>query len=82
MNENLPTSIRHKNYEVKPDPRRVIIENIERWNTQFKILEHKGYAVRVFNFYDKPTYDSKEDAIKHCFSAGKYIIDEKPEQLR
>ncbi len=81
MSENLPKSIRYKKYEIKPDSRKVIIENTERWNTQFRIWEHKGDAARTFKFYDKPTYSSKEDAIKHCFNAGKFIIDNKPEQL-
>ena len=80
MNENLPTSIRYKHYEIKPDPRKVIIDNTERWNTQFRIWEHKGNAVRMFKFHDKLTYSSKEDAIKHCFNAGKFIIDKQQEQ--
>ena len=81
MNENLQKSIRYKNYEIKPDSRKIIIENTERWNTPFRIWEHKGKAVRTFKFYDKTTYSSKEDAIKHCFNAGKCIIDDRPEEL-
>ena len=80
MSENLPKSIRYKNYEIKPDSQKVIIGNTERWNTQFRIWEHKGDAVRTLKFHDKLTYSSKEDAIKHCFKAGKSIIDDMHKQ--
>ncbi len=75
MNENLPNSIGYKDYEIKPIPMKVIVENNEKWNTQFEIWEHKGYASTVFPFSGKETYSLKEDAIKYCFNAGKHVID-------
>ncbi len=55
MSENLPGSIRHKDYEIKPTPMKVIVENNEKWNTQFEILEqfriqlkrYADYALKV-----------------------------------
>ena len=81
MNENLPEAIEYQGYEIRPSPVKVIVEDAERWNTQFEIWEHKGSDSYSFPFCGKPTYGSKEDAIKYCFNAGKHIIDNEPEKL-
>ena len=81
MSENLPEAINCQGYQIKPTSMKMLVENAERWNTRFEIWEHKGSESTVFPFYDKPTFKSKEDAIKRCFLAGKHIIDNEPERL-
>lgn len=78
MTEKLPISIDYHGYQIRPLPRKVLVESVTRWNTQFEIWEHKGSVLTVFPFCDKLTFDVKKDAVKRCFSAGKYIIDNKP----
>lgn len=80
MSEKLP-EINYRDYQIIPASIKVIIEDVERWNTQFEIWEHKGSESNFFSFCGKPTYESKEEAIKYCFGAGKHIIDNEPEKL-
>ena len=42
---------------------------------------NKGSESTLFPFTGKSTFESKEDAIKHCFLAGKHIIDNEPGKL-
>ena len=81
MNENLPETIIYKGYQIKPSPRLVIVEGVEKWNTQFKIFEHKGSEVRELIFNGRVVFETKQEAIKYCFQAGKDTIDKEPEKL-
>jgi hypothetical protein len=81
MSENLPEAIDYHGYQIKPTPMKVIIGDAEKWNSRFEIWEYKGDESTVFPFYGKPTWESKEEAIKHCFHTGKHIIDNEPEKL-
>ena len=81
MSKNLPEAINYQGYQIRPMPMKVIIKGTEQWNTHFEIWEHKGKESTVIPFHGKLTFESKEDAIKRCFLAGKHIIDSKPEKL-
>jgi hypothetical protein len=81
MNENLPESIRYKDYVIRPTPMKVIVEGNEKWNTRCEIWQNKGDENILFPIFGEETYSFKEDAIKHCFNAGQYFIDNKSEQL-
>lgn len=81
MSECLPEVLNYRGYEIRPAPMKVCVKDGERWNTRFEIWDHKGGESTVFPFYGKPTFKSKEDAIKWCFPAGKHIIDNEPEKL-
>ena len=80
MNENLPEIVIYKGYQIRPSPRLVIIEGVEKWRAQFKIFEHKGSEVHE-RIYRGTVYETKQEAIQYCYQAGKNMIDMEPEKL-
>jgi len=81
MSEDLPEAINYQGYQIRPNPLKVIIDDTEKWNTQFEIWEHRGNESTIFPFYGRYICESKEDAIKCCFHEGKHILDNEPEKL-
>ena len=81
MSEKLPEAVNYKDYEIRLTPMRVIVGDAEKWNSHFEIWEHKGDSSTVFPFQGKRTWKTKEEAMKYCFRAAKYVIDNEPEKL-
>lgn len=81
MNENLPELINYHGYQIRPIPRKIIIDSAERWNTTFEIWEHTGRESTVFPFNGSKTFELKDQATKYCYSLGRHIIDNEPQKL-
>jgi len=67
----------YKGYEIEACPYPVYKS---KWMINLKIWKHNGSDSINRSFSGSNTYDSKEEALKHCFNLGKKIIDGKVEK--
>jgi len=74
-----PDRVRYKEFEIEAAPYQ--LTELKKWKLNINIWKHKGYESVVRNFGASNTFDSKEEAIKHCFDFGIKIIDGKIENL-
>ena len=68
-----PDRVRYKDFEIEASPYQ--LADSKKWMLSICIWKHKGYESVSQPFSTANTYDSKEEAIKHCFHLGKKIID-------
>lgn len=68
----------YKNYVIKPATMRIKDEN--KWSTHVFIVKN-GNGSRMKDFHANNTFDTKEDAEKHCVIFAQQIIDGKHKDL-
>ncbi|MFX0202438.1 MAG: DUF6566 family protein [Candidatus Hodarchaeota archaeon] len=67
------TDIIYKGYEIRPAPYQ--LQGSERWNINLYIAIEKGNQRAERNFTAGSSYETKDEAIRHCINFGKQIID-------
>lgn len=72
-----PNTIKYKQYEIQASPYKKEIKGLLKWSVHFFIRAHQGDKVLSRKFTSKETFNTKEEAIKICFWAGKAEIDKK-----
>ena len=70
-------TITYKGFEIKPTPMQ--LRDSGKWTMDLAILRHRGNRVTERQFSAGNTFETKEEAILHCFNFGKQIIDGKSE---
>lgn len=68
-----PDRIRYKEFEIEAAPYQ--LADSKKWTIQVNLWEHAGDGSKCTPYYASNTFESKEEAIKHCFIFGKKIID-------
>tara|TARA_B100001964_G_C14050781_1_gene516929 strand:- start:49 stop:339 length:291 start_codon:yes stop_codon:yes gene_type:complete len=62
-------------YGIKPAPD--YLQDLERWSLNLYIIRDEGQDRLEENFSAADTYETKEEAVKHCYNLGRKIIDAK-----
>ena len=70
-----PDRIRYKDFEIEASPYPVSVDGVKKWSLNIFIWKHKGYESVSQPFTGSNTYESKGEAMGHCFNLGKKIID-------
>ena len=69
--------ISYKGYLIRPTSVQVL--DTDRWNIELYISKDKGSEITERKFSASNTFNTQEEAIQHCVTFGKQIIDGKPE---
>jgi len=67
------TTIQYKGYEIEAVPQQLAESG--KWTTDVLIYRHKPSGVTQRQLSPPDTFKTKEEAIKHCFTFAKLIID-------
>jgi len=68
-----PDRVRYKDFEI--EAKSYQLADSKRWALSIYIWKHKGHESVSQPFTGGNTYESKGEAIRHCFNLGKKIID-------
>lgn len=69
------TSIEYKGYEIRAVPYQ--LADSGEWTVDILIVRDTGTEVKHRKFSASNTYETKDNAVRHCFNLGKQIIDGK-----
>lgn len=67
--------VQYKSYEIHATPQRLVDSG--RWNMHLTITKFSGPSVTEKMFSAANTFKTEQEAIEHCISFGKQIIDGK-----
>jgi hypothetical protein len=67
----------YKGYVIKATPYQ--LKESKKWTVNITIEHHTGERINFKNFSAANTFETKEEAIKHCINFGRRIIDGKIE---
>lgn len=68
-------TIFYQGYTIEAVPRQ--LAESKKWTHYINIYRDKGSKPKSRNFFSKSTFDTKEEAVQHCFIFGEQIIDGK-----
>lgn len=66
--------IMYKGFEIEAAPYQ--LADSKKWKLHIVIWEHKGYESVPRPISVSNSYDTKEEALRHCFDFGKKYIDD------
>ena len=69
--------ITYNGYEIRAMPYQ--LADTKEWTVNISILKHRSDQVASRQFSASNTFKSRDEAVKHCFSFGRQIIDGKSE---
>jgi len=72
---DIPKRIQYKDYVINASPFQ--LKETLKWDTNLSIEKHSGVGVKMRQFTASNTFNSLEEAIKHCHMFGQQIIDGK-----
>jgi hypothetical protein len=72
---NIPRRVQYKEYIINAAPYQ--LQGTLKWDTNLTIEKHSGSGVKMRHFTANNTFDTFEEAIKHCHIFGQQIIDGK-----
>lgn len=67
----------YKGYEIRAIPRQ--LADFGEWTVNLVILKHRNDQVATRSFSASNRFQSRDEAIKHCFIFGLQVIDGKAE---
>ncbi|WP_156782238.1 CV_2116 domain-containing protein [Acidihalobacter aeolianus] len=65
----------YKGYVIRPAPLK--LTDSRCWSLNLYIMRHSGNDSRERNFSSADTYETREEAVAHCYVLGQQIIDGK-----
>jgi len=73
MNQESPNKVIYHGCEIQAQSRQL---DTGTWTLNIEITHHYGSGVKCQQFSASNTYQTREEAVKHCFLFGKKMIDE------
>jgi hypothetical protein len=65
--------LHYKDFEIHAAPWK--LADSGRWQINIDIFKHRAGDTASRNFSASDTYETREEALKHCFQFGRQIID-------
>ncbi len=62
-------------YVIEASPKQ--LRDSGRWTLEVPLWRDSGDAVTVCPFYGSDTFETRDEAVQHCFNYGRQIIDGK-----
>ena len=74
MSQGFPNKVIYRSCEIESRSRQLVESG--KWTLDIEITHHYGSGVKCQQFSAANTYQTKEEAMQHCFYFGKKMIDE------
>lgn len=65
--------IKYRGYVIEACPHQLVENN--RWRLETTIERHTGDTVEIQQYSAGDTFESRDEAVKHCLNFGRQIID-------
>jgi hypothetical protein len=69
--------VTYRGYEIKAEPHQLVDSG--EWTIEIVILKHRGDQVASRQFSASSIFNSRDEAVKHCFVYGRQVIEGKSE---